>query len=120
MRISDWSSDVCSSDLLIFADARHSPTARRKQIAPREIAINGRPDDVRRRAVAFCGEQHNPPIFGAIEPHRAMLVGSRQTRPPGREAGGVSGTAGGYSGSWQDRKSVVAGKNGYELVKSVG
>src|SRR3546814_13796664 len=72
--------DDVEREVLIFADARHSPTARRKQIAPCEIAINGRPDDVRRRAVAFCGEQHHPLIFGAIEPPRAMLVGSRQTR----------------------------------------
>src|SRR3546814_17319139 len=80
--------DDVEREVLIFADARHSPTARRKQIAPCEIAINGRPDDVRRSAVAFCGEPHNPLIFGPIEPHRSTLVWIGQTRPQNGSAAG--------------------------------
>src|SRR3546814_8595690 len=48
--------DDVEREVLIFADARHSPTARRKQIAPCEIAINGRPDDVRRRSEEHTSE----------------------------------------------------------------
>src|SRR3546814_19495214 len=44
MRISDWSSDVCSSDLHVRAKVDHRPLAR-KQIAP-----DGRGDDGARYA----------------------------------------------------------------------
>src|SRR3546814_770908 len=42
MRISDWSSDVCSSDLVIFLDvaARHDPIAAKLGQACHDIDVN--------------------------------------------------------------------------------
>src|SRR3546814_10758474 len=56
MRISDWSSDVCSSDLaLVAAEAAARQVARRYQARARRAAGHG--DGVRRRGVVVVDDE---------------------------------------------------------------
>src|SRR3546814_10114055 len=64
MRISDWSSDVCSSDLAGAADARRSP--------PRQVHD-------------ACRSRHAGPRQGCGVPHRGAAAGT----PRRRRADGV-------------------------------
>src|SRR3546814_5222420 len=53
LRISDWSSDVCSSDLAVFATPRADTALRPRQLPP---PSGGRP---RRRAADACAVQRH-------------------------------------------------------------
>src|SRR3546814_9911628 len=63
MRISDWSSDVCSSDLLFVVDAvrrhpvQHVAQWTQQHAALERGAIHGR--------AAAIGDFHGVPVFGA-------------------------------------------------------
>src|SRR3546814_19823942 len=56
MRISDWSSDVCSSDLL-EADKRGSGTAQSDEAAVADLKVGRRVLDVEARAIATLAGQ---------------------------------------------------------------
>src|SRR3546814_17366101 len=86
MRISDWSSDVCSSDLHIFGFKTG------------------------RKAFQF------PPLQGFMACGEALLVAilPRKQRIDGMPFGGISGDCG--SVAHHDRKSVVSGKRVYARV----
>src|SRR3546814_6657687 len=59
MRISDWSSDVCSSDLLVAAELRRSNFKRRDQVLTGRVAVQ------RQRLDAYDAETVS--IGGGIE-----------------------------------------------------
>src|SRR3546814_8511462 len=64
MRISDWSSDVCSSDLRRLAVAREIRVGRREMPAAEEAAMRGQRRGMR-------GLQH--PVPARVD-HRALLL----------------------------------------------
>src|SRR3546814_17446154 len=108
MRISDWSSDVCSSDLLREADGV-SP------LPPHRLAGGGAGaggDRVRRVRAPV---ERRPQLPGLADLLRSRRVADRRQRsrrprrqrdPPGGGAQGLARTA----ASHEDRKSVVSGK----------
>src|SRR3546814_4182011 len=77
MRISDWSSDVCSSDLLIDADcAIYAMTARYEPLRTRLTACA--PGDVAISAISFAeialgNEQGRPPLPEVLEAFLAAI-----------------------------------------------
>src|SRR3546814_15228872 len=80
MRISDWSSDVCSSDLaIIFAqeDERHRRTLKRRPARGVERALRGR---MVCRRIAEAREHHR--IVGQRQPGNA-----EPARDPDRKGG---------------------------------
>src|SRR3546814_8867913 len=82
MRISDWSSDVCSSDLVIFQDPYSSLNPRMKigEIIAEPMSVHGiQPDKAKREArvrelLSICGLN---PKFADRYPHE-MSGGQRQ------------------------------------------
>src|SRR3546814_9878178 len=63
MRISDWSSDVCSSDLVFTASA---PTAQTSSV----FCVRSKPSRVRRMFnLAFCAGLNEPLFQPAFIPH---------------------------------------------------
>src|SRR3546814_3222059 len=78
MRISDWSSDVCSSDLLVGADVERAPSVRRR---PGElVAVVEREPEIARR-VAFAAMRHRFGEIGAPVPLRAAIgIGPERRR----------------------------------------
>src|SRR3546814_17384738 len=89
MRISDWSSDVCSSDLLVVQ------AAQRRMIAPADLA-----GDEEHAGVPRCRLQRHRRVEGevfdsgqAIFPHDRVDCGGGGNRQP------------------RDRKSVAEGKS---------
>src|SRR3546814_19112754 len=93
MRISDWSSDVCSSDLVV------------RQIR-RRIGLAGRPDQ---------GNPLDPVVASGIEKFDAQRI-ALESRHPGDARscrdGGRSSVRGRFRRATRDRKSVVEGKSG--------
>src|SRR3546814_20803180 len=96
MRISDWSSDVCSSDLLLWPLRPHAVkldvTPRRDRFPPCSSPLSRRPwHDVRRRAVpryrhrgaTDSGRAANPKSTHAHVPlPRHRLLGAASPHPP--------------------------------------
>src|SRR3546814_2094432 len=78
MRISDWSSDVCSSDLA-FAAARDRPPARRPAAAARHDRHNAPPPRRRRRLFVACGGRSW--LVALAEPHLLFQPFKGQRRP---------------------------------------
>src|SRR3546814_17241598 len=73
MRISDWSSDVCSSDLAVLGDV-----ARRSHRHVEPLAV-GRRDDVARPVVAAAGQIDD--LFGLGGDHcLPRFIGKAQQR----------------------------------------
>src|SRR3546814_1029622 len=99
MRISDWSSDVCSSDLF----ARHRTP--RENVPPRPDPAEWpahqppRRQDVRLHAVEQARKAH--PAFVAHQRDAVAASGKL-----GREGGGGNHIAAGAAGSEEDRKST--------------
>src|SRR3546814_17820110 len=55
MRISDWSSDVCSSDLLVAAELRRSNFKRRDQVLTGRVAVQRQRLDAYDAETVFIG-----------------------------------------------------------------
>src|SRR3546814_16103906 len=104
MRISDWSSDVCSSDLESAAREDIAPCKDRFKIYLRAIEIRMKEFDMRYGTQGHgCGERHQK-RHGI---HQGMRRG-------GRGFGHGFGSGHGRGGRFRDdgeRKSVVEGKN---------
>src|SRR3546814_12710832 len=95
MRISDWSSDVCSSDLAVVAE-RHNGAIRPGEFAARvrnhtNVAMRGAGAGIGRRAHQREFEQRRKLAVNALRAHHARVD---------RHAGGRP----------EDRTSVVSGK----------
>src|SRR3546814_1007576 len=91
MRISDWSSDVCSSDLQTQA----------KQLFRQEgLAPEARPDLVQQAA----GEQHRQ-----AEAHRGLAIG--QWQPLGQPLRAVEGQRGSASGIAEEDREMLDRKS---------
>src|SRR3546814_10968673 len=111
MRISDWSSDVCSSDLGdVLRSAAQRPAAMGGALRrSRRLGLAARPDQVVRAILAFdqAGIDRSR--------KRRIVEGHGLVFPPG-----LAGTvplradvvAGGLEAEVRDRKSVVEGKSG--------
>src|SRR3546814_15398299 len=89
MRISDWSSDVCSSDLLVDIDAVSQSDVdqlRAKQQAA-QAALAGAEASVRARALDMSFTQVRAPIGGRISDRRvdAGNLGRSEERRVGKE-----------------------------------
>src|SRR3546814_13779094 len=93
LRISDWSSDVCSSDLPAAAHAGRIPGTTRRKYGPQAL---------RRRAISR-GEQTTPsrPPACARCPRRSTCASSGPSSPPSLRSPASA------------RKSVVQGKMEY-------
>src|SRR3546814_20611334 len=75
MRISDWSSDVCSSDLLLIAEAPHrSPAARIEPPRRRDVGAAGTDDRAKPRPRGNPQIVRNAVIAAQVE--RAANIGS--------------------------------------------
>src|SRR3546814_20676444 len=91
MRISDWSSDVCSSDLLRGADARTDPIADVRPVEPREHQPLGRhaelDEDILARVPVRRRGQREPrhPRKGAEQRPQQHTVGAA-VMPPFRNS----------------------------------
>src|SRR3546814_4404951 len=72
MRISDWSSDVCSSDLQIASENHSRPVARHSPRSPAPVAIQCAAREGR-RIDRYVGGGHRPPRI-APEPQRAAAA----------------------------------------------
>src|SRR3546814_19871141 len=94
MRISDWSSDVCSSDLFVAHDPQRAivPAQRR--------AVGGRGDDANLKLARQIAE------FGVKAGRLTQQLG-----PGARVADFVGGGARILVGGNVDRRSVVSGKS---------
>src|SRR3546814_20134969 len=104
MRISDWSSDVCSSDLFLDLKARQpSRSSHAAAIAARYSAT----------AVAPNSQYASPPMI-RMAPSRSkgleMKNGAPKTVRTKRAAVTANGATATYNQT-SDRKSVVAGKS---------
>src|SRR3546814_19233178 len=98
MRISDWSSDVCSSDLLFVSSAAITPFSVRAQEATPESLWPEKTyqEDEFMPTITF----YNPPKEKAVDVAIVVCPG-----------GGYSGLASDHEGTQIDRKSVVSGKS---------
>src|SRR3546814_11907242 len=102
MRISDWSSDVCSSDLMVVVVARD--LAREHVLAGVAIvSVADEPLFVARidRGYAAQGEHHRVGEFDALQHLTVAGIGDRLAHRGGEAARGV------VSGEGRDRKSDV-------------
>src|SRR3546814_16375826 len=95
MRISDWSSDVCSSDLWHRVDRRLADRQRQARLGDRADAGAGLEDDTAagRRAAQRC-------LHGGEVSHIRVIAGILH-----------DGGAGRVVGPGLDRESVVSGKS---------
>src|SRR3546814_14951198 len=83
MRISDWSSDVCSSDLAFMVATLHypRPTSRDQAVRRRDVARALARID--RDALIVAGDLNLPPWAAAMrEQDRALAPLTRMPRPP--------------------------------------
>src|SRR3546814_14602124 len=113
MRISDWSSDVCSSDLILaFIDAGRAVEGQDGLVHPRRLH-----DAAFRRDIA---EQHGQPailgegVFRAAD-HAGLAVGV-QFLPTGvlaERLGGADAAGGGARSEWR-----CVGKEGVRTCRS--
>src|SRR3546814_16679032 len=108
MRISGWSSDVCSSDLLLFSEAACAPVDANSLV---QVAADGGLARVRAggegsRTEIYCG------FLGSASPDNSLIqsLPSRQRwRPRGKTAGSLSlcicgtGIARAFGGKWWAR-----------------
>src|SRR3546814_12884572 len=80
MRISDWSSDVCSSDLVIHAAAPCPPEAKRRMIEWWGPVINEFYGDTETGVITFLDSaeaQRKPGSAGRVGPNAARSEESR-------------------------------------------
>src|SRR3546814_13324123 len=103
MRIGDWSSDVCSSDLAEAAGLKLAPPYRADRVAEREAA-----DDVR-----AAGDRREMEVLldGGVD----VVEGLRHQRRPGRRHGPDGGEVVGV-----DRAVAVLRKRGGVLARGAG
>src|SRR3546814_16907552 len=88
MRISDWSSDVCSSDLAFMVATLHypRPTSRDQAVRRRDVARALARID--RDALIVAGDMNLTPWAAAMrEQDRALAPLSRMTRSDERRVG---------------------------------
>src|SRR3546814_15926862 len=102
MRISDWSSDVCSSDLAVPVRASIAPVSRlrrrRETGCPATAGRTGAPPPRVRRARPLPAFVVRCPVQG----RPARLRGGRTGRVAGRRRGGARGGGGrGRSAPWR-------------------
>src|SRR3546814_1309282 len=89
MRISDWSSDVCSSDLQGDEAEQHDEGARRLHATPTPLRSEG--ERAQRRAQPACGQQRRKGAESAgghgerAGRHRAAWVARSAERSVGKE-----------------------------------
>src|SRR3546814_7593246 len=104
MRISDWSSDVCSSDLLAAAAARQHREAGRplrllrapllsrcRAALHRRVADEGRCEAVALEVGRLEGQQHQQAVEGAGNLFRAPWLPGPDLRALGSAPGTASG-----------------------------
>lgn len=77
-------------ELLELAYPRQSALAGCDEIGGRQEGVEGAPDKFGWATIALGRYGDDTIIFITIEPDRAVLESGGQTRPPSREAGGVS------------------------------
>src|SRR3546814_20578807 len=101
MRISDWSSDVCSSDLHVVEDllARQHPSGVDEQEA-QEVVLG------RRQVDDLSGAAHEVRVVVHLEVGQAQLAGARLVAVAPEH-----GLDLGHDLLDRDRKSVVSGKS---------
>src|SRR3546814_20088099 len=114
MRISDWSSDVCSSDLgtgIQTGRFRIHPATPTRQI--RQAVLKMRKPEIRPAAVPLCSYHqmtgiHNPRHdAGTLGRHEAR---STSDTPPDSKSAGHAAICG--DGSFSERTSAEKGKSG--------
>src|SRR3546814_14091599 len=89
MRISDWSSDVCSSDLLRPGNTAYDGRFEVPTLAE-IIALAKRESTARRRTISIYPETKHPSYFASIgHPIEARLV--EQLKPAGWDADAAPG-----------------------------
>src|SRR3546814_11386067 len=102
MRISDWSSDVCSSDLATVALALPNPESRIPNPAPKRIAL--------------CAGEASGDLLGA------GLIEQLRARFPDAQFAGIGGDAMRAAGfeAWHDAQEQNGRASGRERVCQCG
>src|SRR3546814_9771368 len=88
MRISDWSSDVCSSDLSLYPDARPGPIRRwpgRKWPTFGYAALSLLPGRIRRHPLRATRELHRLDRRAEGQLQHGAVVGRSEERRVGKE-----------------------------------
>src|SRR3546814_12293172 len=123
MRISDWSSDVCSSDLAMNPSSQGSTSARssdRRPVSKRSDALAGSP--AAGGAAAACTVP--PRSAHAMKPHRMNALTRRRPAAAPRVASHTEGRATRVIEQRQqlrrERKRVGQGRRVAELHEPVG
>src|SRR3546814_12724106 len=113
MRISDWSSDVCSSDLDVLALGRQKQIRRAYADAAAALAATGQDEDlaVAEDIVGFVADMPAA-VSRRLERARAIMIADRP-------AGAAGSRSRATHGDIADRKSVVEG-NGVAVRVALG
>ena len=82
--------DDVERELLELADPRQSALAGGDEIGRSQEGIDGAPDKFGWATIALGRDSDDTIEVLTIEPDRAMLESGGQTKPPSREAGGIS------------------------------
>src|SRR3546814_10970539 len=85
MRISDWSSDVCSSDLVLMPDGHDAEAVRRICMDRFNVSIGGGLGELSGRVfrIGHLGDLNEPMILGTIASVEAALKSARVPHGPG-------------------------------------
>src|SRR3546814_12662968 len=92
MRISDWSSDVCSSDLVLMPDGHDAEAVRRICMDRFNVSIGGGLGELSGRVfrIGHLGDLNEPMILGTIASVEAALKSARVPHGPGGTEAAIS------------------------------
>src|SRR3546814_16787254 len=127
MRISDWSSDVCSSDLDVLALGRQKQIRRAYADAAAALAATGKDEDLAlaEDIVGFVADMPAA-VSRRLERAREILIADRAEGAAGSRSRGTHGdiaagqTTRPIERKPRDRQSAVSGKGGAVRVNTGG